>query len=662
MSKQFSRVRPSNFAIALGFLLLLCGLPVAHAGDSAPDWLRQLTKVTLPKYPDEADAVVLLDDETLNVRDNGDMYTTYRRAVKILRPGGKEYGAFYAYFDKDTKIESMKAWCITDKGQEFQLKEKDAVETSPWSDAMYEDARLKALKVPASEVGSYVAVEYTQRHRPYAFSENWSFQEHVPVKTARLTLNLPSGWEYQYHFANWAEKKPANSGGNSWTWQIEDIPGIEHEQQMPAAASLEGRMVVSFFSATLQASRMDSWSDVARWADALNAGRRIPTPQMQAKVAELARGGATPEEKMRALASYVQRSVRYVEISIGIGGYQSHMAGDTFAHSYGDCKDKATLLITMLHEAGIEAYLTLVHHRRGVVNPATPSPFTFDHAIVAIKVPEGVDTASLYAIVDDPKLGKILFFDPTNDKVPFGMIPGYEQTSYALVVANNGGELVQMPKLAPALNRLMRVAHLQLAPDGSLSGEVEELRSGEEAANMRAHLESIDKDKRVKYFEALLSSFLDRSKLTYASISGLDKHDEPLILRYKFEAANYAKSAGDLMLLRPRVLGENASGIAEDKKRRYAVSYERTKLQSDLVDIKLPPGYKVDELPGPTEVTAPFAEYKSKIEAKDDKIYYNRMYTVKDLQVPLEDMGALRTFMRGVAADERNAAVLKKEP
>ena len=661
MNKLFSRVRASNFAIALGCLVLLCA-PAAHAGDSAPDWLRQLTKLTLPKYPEDADAVVLLDEETLNVRDNGDMYMSYRRAVKILRPTGKHYGNFGAYFDKDTKIESMKAWTITASGQEFALKDKDAVESSPWKYAMYEDTRVRQMDVPAAEVGNYVAVEYTQRYRPYAFSHEWSFQEHAPVKTARLNVNLPNGWEYQYHFANWAEKKPTNSGGNNWSWEIEDIPGIDHEQQMPSAASIEGRMVVSFFSASLQASRIDSWNDVARWADALNASRRIASPKMQAKVAELVQGKTDPVEKMRALGTYVQRSVRYVEISVGIGGFQSHMAADTFANSYGDCKDKATLLITMLREAGIESYLTLVHTHRGVVNPATATPFTFNHAIVAIKVPDGVDMTALYAGIEHPKLGKMLFFDPTNDEVPFGIIPGYEQTSYALVVTGSGGELVQMPKLAPALNRLMRVAHLQLAPDGSLSGEVEEMRSGEEAANMRAHLEEIDRDKRVKYFEHLLSDFLDRSRLTYASITGLDKHDEPLILRYKFEAADYAKSAGDLMLVRPRVLGEKASGIAEDKKRKYPVSWERTKLQSDMVDIKLPPGYKVDELPPGTEVNMPFAEYKSKIEAKDDKIVYTRMYTVKDLQVPLEKFADLRTFERGVAADERNAAVLKKEP
>ena len=57
---------------------------------------------------------------------------------------------------------------------------------------------------------------------------------------------------------------------------------------------------------------------------------------------------------------------------------------------------------------------------------------------------------------------------------------------------------------------------------------------------------------------------------------------------------------------------------------------------------------------------SPFAEYKSRVEAKDNVLYYNRSYTLKDLMVPMDEMSALRDFMRGVASDERNTAVLKK--
>jgi Domain of Unknown Function with PDB structure (DUF3857)/Transglutaminase-like superfamily len=661
MNKLFSK-SPTKALILACFCCLIAAAP-ARAGDSAPDWLRQLAHAPLGKYPEEANGVVLLDDETLTVKDNGEMFITSRRALKILRPSGKELGIFHAYYDKDTKLESMRAWSITATGQEYELKDKDGIETSPYDGEIYQDIRYKLMKLPGADTGAYVAVEYTQRCRPYAFSHRWDFQRDIPVKTARFTLNIPSSWEYQYSFGNWSEQKPQSLGANSWRWEVNDVDGIFEEPDMPPAESLAGRMVVSLYSASLtQASRIATWSDVAAWGNSLNASRRVATPKMQEKIAQLTAGKADTLSKIHALASYAQHNIRYVAINIGIGGYQAHMAGDTFANSYGDCKDKATLLVTMLHEIGVDAYLSLVDADRGVVNPSVPTPWTFNHAIVAIKLPKDVDPITLYASVDDPKLGKLLFFDPTSEMTPFGLLPAGEQNSYALVITGNGGALLKMPMVAPPINRLLRVAHLQITPEGALFGEVEEIRSGHEASALRRELLSANRDNRAKYLERFLAQFLDRSRLTYASITGLDKYDDPLILRYKFEAYDYAKLAGDLMLVRPRVIGVKSSPIAENKKRKYPVEYATTSLQSDVIDIKLPAGYTVDELPTSADVQTPFAEYKSKVESKDNVLYYNRSYTVKDLLVPIDKMGELRTFMRGVAQDERNTAVLKKAP
>src|SRR5260370_17286965 len=121
---------------------------------------------------------------------------------------------------------------------------------------------------------------------------------------------------------------------------------------------------------------------------------------------------------MQAFASLLQHDVRYVAIEVGIGGYQPHPADAIFHNRYGDCKDKVTLLSTMLHEIGIESYYVLVDDRRGIVIPDVPSP-AGNHVILAIRLPENVPSANLYAIVDDPKLGRLFFFHPTSPYTPF---------------------------------------------------------------------------------------------------------------------------------------------------------------------------------------------------------------------------------------------------
>ena len=189
MNKLFSKWPTDALLVAAFAAMVFTGLPAR--ADSVPDWFRQLAHAPLGKYAEESKAVVLLDDQTLTVKDNGDIYITVRRALKILRPNGKEYGLFGVSFDKEKKIESIHAWSISNDGHEYELKEKDAVDASPISTKHSTSMNAsKFLKLPGVDTGAYVAVEYQQRCRPYNFSRRWYFQEEIPVKTARFSTGL----------------------------------------------------------------------------------------------------------------------------------------------------------------------------------------------------------------------------------------------------------------------------------------------------------------------------------------------------------------------------------------------------------------------------------------------------------------------------------------
>ncbi len=95
----------------------------------------------------------------------------------------------------------------------------------------------------------------------------------------------------------------------------------------------------------------------------------------------------------------MQHDIRYVAIELGIGGLQPHAASEVFSHHYGDCKDKATLMRSMLHEIGIESYYVVINTERGVVTRDMPAHNGFNHAIVAIKLPDGMADPSLIATI-----------------------------------------------------------------------------------------------------------------------------------------------------------------------------------------------------------------------------------------------------------------------
>lgn len=638
-------------------VLLTTALWAPRAAAGVPDWLRQAAAEPLPKYPDDTDAVVLLDEQVTTVHDNGEITTAYRRAYKILRPEGRSRAAAAVYFDSDTRLTYLKGWSIPAQGREYEVKEKDALETSSFSEDLYSDTHYKILRIPGAEPGSVVGYEYEQRERPYVFQETFWFQDDIPVRRARFALSLPPGWEYEEHWTNHAPQ-PAQGGP---AWELTDLPAVESEPSMPAWRALAARLSVSYFpkDAGLRGKSLASWREVGMWYGRLSADRRGSTPEMKKKVGELTAAAPSPLEKMRALADFVQRDVRYVAIELGIGGHQPHFAGDIFTNRYGDCKDKATLLGAMLNEIGVESYYVLVQTARGVVTPEAPA-LTFNHAILAIRLPQEAPADAFAATVQHPKLGRLLFFDPTSELTPLGSLPADEQKNRVLLVTGEGGELVELPLLAPETNRLQRTAKLSLGANGALTGEVRELRSGDHAAGRRSQLLSVPLAQRGKVLEDFLGSFLPGFSLLSTDIENLEKSDRDLELRYSFSAQNYAQSAGELLLVRPRVLGQKSSDVLEMKDRKQPVEFEAASLESDTYEIALPEGYEVDELPPPTLLDAGFAEYHSKVEMTGKVLRYQRELRIKDVFIPTERLPELKQFYRQVAADENRSAVLKR--
>jgi hypothetical protein len=272
-----------------------------------------------------------------------------------------------------------------------------------------------------------------------------------------------------------------------------------------------------------------------------------------------------------------------------------------------------------------------------------------------------VTDPSLVAVIQHPKLGRLLFFDPTDEVTPFGELHGSLQANYALLVTPGGGELTQLPQLSTSASGTMRVAKLTLDPRGTLSGSVHEVRVGDSAWYQRMTLRYVDKDAdRIKAIESMMSHSMGAFQITKASFTNLKQNTLPFGYDWTFVAPDYGKNAGDLLLVRPRIIGSHTSGLLETKdSRKYPVEFEGPHRDTDNFEIKLPAGYTVDELPPPVDVEYSFGSYHSKTEAVGDTIRYTRTVEIKELSVPVSKADDLKKFYRIIASDERNTAVLK---
>jgi transglutaminase-like putative cysteine protease len=651
-NKRYFRFKPvPTAAISFGLLLVfLFAVSAAYAVD-VPAWVRDAAQQSAaPGAPPngEANAVILYDEQETNVKDNGEIETMHRRAFLILRPGGKSAGILNVPFDPQMKIVSIRGWCLPKAGKEYEVKDKDAMEVN-FDEEFYSDVR------------NVVAYEYRQKSRPFILQDEWSFQSELPMRRSIFTVNLPPGWKFKSYWMHYPEQSPKVETASEMQWEVDNIPAMKEEPGMPAWGAVAGRMGVTYVPPAGSAALGPSdWPEIGKWFEGLATSSVQATPEIQQRVKEVTSGATTWMDKAQALANYVQSHIRYVAIEIGVGGYQPHTAGDVFKHQYGDCKDKATLLRVMLHEAGIESNLALAQVYRGIVNPDFASAITFNHVILAIHVPDDAPTQSLFALVNDSKLGKLLFFDPTSSYTPFGYLPTYMQDNYVLLASAQGGELVHLPLQAPSTNCIFRTAKLQLDSDGSLHGVVDEQLIGSDASSERERLLSAPGVDRTKVIEAFLATFLGGFHLTEASTSKLDTVGTTLKVHYEFTAEHYAKPAGDLLILRPRVLGEKVSSFPEAGARKFPIEFDEASLQTDDFEITLPPGFSVDDSPSPVKADAGFASYSSEVQVTPGMLHYKRTYQVNQITIPADQIAALRKFNRQVAGDENASVVLKK--
>lgn len=653
---------PGSAILGVGFLTAAAAFAHASATPQLPDWVLQAAAPATPFPPAwrDARAVYLLEDTLVTVQPDGHAVQRYRAVVKILRPQGRQYARPVAFFSKDAKLYSFHVWSIGPDGHHYAMKDSEYTERGADEMGMlYVDDRAKIASPPGADPGGIVAWE-TEEQIPSYFSEDtWRFQNPVPTVHSVYEIDLPAGWHQYAVWSHHARLEPGEVSPNHFRWEQTNIDGVDLEDVplAPAWEALAGRMTVHFAQDPLpQGDAL--WARIGNWYTNLAA----PQSEAGGDVASMARSVAGAGDYMTRLskiADFMQQQIRYVGIEIGIGGWQPHPAEDVFRYRYGDCKDKATLMIAMLDAVGIRATWMSVDTRRGRIDPGAPSLFG-DHMITAIEIPKGYDDLRLQAVVTAKTGKRYLIFDPTNRFVSVGQLPVYLQGGYGVLAAGADSQAIQLPVLSPEADKTERTAKFDLAPDGTLTGDVTVLRSGASAWGMRGQLaEDSDKEQR-QMVEQMLQRDLSAFTLGMEKAENVRTLDKPLELEYQVTAPLYAKSAGNLLLVRPRVLGSDARGL-DDKPRKVPISFSALGTWQDDFAVKIPAGYTVDDVPDPVTVDMGFATYHSEVKAEAGTLHYQRQYVLKKLELDPEDYGKLRKLEGVIAADENNDAVLKKQ-
>jgi len=633
------------------------------AADEIPGWVREAAGRQVPSYPAKVALVTLLSETSVTVEPDGRQITREREAVKVLQRGRRVPAAECIYNPKSGRVREFSAWLLPPSGRPTMFGKNAIVDFSLADKYEYDEERGRRIE-PASDLepGAVFAWESVDEEKPVYADYEHTFQDSDPVLLSRFSLSLPPGWVASAAVFNREGLQPQVSG-TTYTWELRDLPWLESEPHSPGFHAVAPRLGVNYSpeDATVPGLRpVKSWQQASVWSSGFADPPAAVTPAIRAKAVELAGGANTELEKIRAIAGFVQKT-NYVAVEINLahgGGYTPHSADQVLSRNYGDCKDKATLMRALLKAVGMDAYpLAIFHGDPQYVHPEWPSPSQFNHMIVAIRVSAETKAPT---VLDYPRLGRLLIFDPTDPSTPVGNLPELEQGSHALLVAGADGDLLTMPLLPPDLNRIESSAEARLNPDGTLSAILERRCFGQSGSYWRYRNTYGERDELKRSLQEALSYRL--GGLTLNRLEPVDRIQEDRFdLKMDVSVKQFGQMLQDrLLMVSPGLLGRRPRYEFPAKPRQLPIRLD-AEIFRDSVALDVPPRFKVDELPDPVKLTSPYGAYTAQWKADGSRILFQQSLEVKDTLAPATDYAKVRHFFENVESAQNSAVVLVRQ-
>jgi len=644
--KLFSSAR-NRLVVGAAFLWIAGLLPGAVSpvrAASVPDWLAAAKQVDFGHLGDGSAAVVVGEWVDFSVDANGKFVSTERRAIRVLNLRAAErYLRAVGYENTDESVSSIQAWAITGAGRVVESQKKDLVTRASYPEfVLFSDDRVKAINISGAEDGSLVGYEIVRSGRLPLHGESFFLEEEIPVHLSELRVSVPAGslrW-----FLNHPDRvEVVSQSPTSATFHAVDRPGIVEEDSAPPFTSLAAAVFVNYDPKGTAA--VQSWEDAGRTIHPLLSAAEKPAPEIATQVETLSAGQSGALPKLNAAYNFVSRQIRYVAVEIGVGGFEPHPAADVFRNKYGDCKDKATLLLTMLDHIGLRGYPALVGTRQHVeADPAVPTLATFDHMIVALPVapnlePEVRDFASY-----DPQ-SRILWIDPTSETDPLGELPQMDQGVFALISYPDHGELRRIPETPLERSGIEYQANLRLSPDGNGTVSVQEKYLGAFNASRHFFYRNRSQEELLRTFEERVARYASRTAFREASVAGRDDNGSAIVEKFSFAGNFVSASTGDSWFFQPLFLAGISVPEISPRPRVLPMELGTPYHLKGEYRIELPAGMRVAALPQNVSVKSEFGALEVEYSADGNTVLTKETLSFTSSRIPAEKYAAFRDFV-----------------
>ncbi len=609
------------------FLTLSCAFShLKHKATIDDEVARLIRNVpSAESYPD-AGIINLLDEDIVEVFEDGRCRQTLHVVLKILNESGKDSADIKIGYNSRAEIASIIfARTITAEGKILPLIDNAIKVVTPYSSyPSYSDYKELTFSMPGAMVGSIidykVAIEEKRPEIEGKFSTGFYFQAHNPAYLCRYKVITPKDMDLKYLVLNSLQGVQLSPNvihdrnQKTYLWEYKNIPQIISEKSMPPADEVAFRILVT---------TMNSWEEFSNWWRKKIAGKTESDVSIKNKVAELTKNLPTSREKMEAIFDYVKGEIRYVSIDLGKSGYEPENAKQVFENKYGDCKDKSTLLISMLRIAGIPAYYALIPTSgMGNLIKDFPYPFQFNHCIVAVKNED-----------------QYHFIDPVAKNYRFDYFPDGDRNRDVLIFHDEKVVFDKTPLAKPEENAYYSQSQIKIGLDGFIECEVRNYGFGSQEASLRSFFIRNRPTKIKESLEERVDEISSGAKLLAYTHSDPLNFKERFELNVKYDAQDCCRKAGNIMIFDLPEIRKGCPATGK-KDRRYPIVVWNNSYSKDEVEFNVPEGCEVYHLPEPIEIENQYFEFRSSYRQDGDKIFYRGEVIRKALRITPEEYPA----------------------
>ena len=612
------RVRPEDELLA-GWLAELKHAPAA-APAAALAMGPPIAALLATPDPAGAAAHVLYHHAQAEVGADGRAVRRLRRVVRILtEEGARRFGEWeLSYVPTTQRLTVHRAQLLRPGAPPATPRHGDRDLSEP-DYRLYFDLRAEVLTFDRPQPGDVIEVVWSLADTdddpsfPDYFGEVAWLQESTP--RAHSVVEVTGAAAPRIQASVVAPGLDVQREG--LRFEAHNVPGVVSEPGMPGPSSLR---------AYVHLSTLSDWTEAADRYRKLVADRLVPTDRLRELARTWAGDAKTPEAIIAALYTEVAHRTRYVGLEFGVRSFQPASPAQTLARGFGDCKDKATLLIALARALDVEAHLVLVRTRgAGAIAPGVASFAVFDHAIVYV-----------------PALDR--FLDPTVDRNDPFTLPPSDQGAMVLVVDDHPA-----PRVAPADPAAANTARwhldLQVSPTGGVEGTVTWTNTGHPATVVRRAIEG--EGARREYVEQALAARFPGATLRDLAVSGLDPARDPVVVTAQVRLPALTRGAdGGWRWPVGGAPWQLVAGYAQSADRINPLELEVRSQRALVVDLHLPEGSHFDA-PTLAPLTAPFGALSVTVGRA------NAEPTKKESDLPPPKAGAVRVAVTFVLSTAR---------